>query len=211
MNFGTASAIATPRMSRSSATSSDRMHGESATAHAFRAAGDVLDAPIGSGKPSAYVKLRAGIFNYAGMVADKVITKGVWSLAAGQIARGVEYYQDHPEDFANSGHKLTSDVLGLKGADKDSFNRLTNQMQRYGANYNDAVRDAITNPNKVGFSEFLRPPRAFTRWPRDRDCAGRKSLWSPQRVLEQRDYPVCRTAPALVVCAGGAGWPDRPE
>lgn len=130
----------------------DRLHGESALAHGFRATHELLDTPIGSSNPSQFVKLRAGIFNYAGQVADKTITKGVWRLTRGLIGKGVDFYRDNADALTNPDFKLDADKLGLKGADKDTFQRMTSLMQKYGSNYEDMVRSAMTNPDKIGFS-----------------------------------------------------------
>lgn len=132
----------------------DRLEGESAAAHTFRAANDLLGTGLNRlGDKAQHVVFKPGqIFNTAGEVVDKAVTEGVWRLVGKQVMRGMDFYRSNLEMFNDPTFKLSTEDLKLKGAEKDSFGRINQSLERWGLNYDDMVRGAMRRGDKTLFT-----------------------------------------------------------
>lgn len=121
----------------------DALQGERLPAQVMRGVSDTMQ--LGMAKPGdEHTVFRpAHLFTTVGVGIDKVGTMELWRLADTHIARGVLFYKDNPAALNDPAFKLDSKVLGLKGRDANSFNRLMRDADNWGVNYDDAVRGAI--------------------------------------------------------------------
>jgi len=77
-------------------------------------------------------------FSQTVMSANRALTIAIWELADRYVSKGMEYLKRNPGK-----DKLTAADLGLKGLDKDSFERFQASMEGYGLDFNEMVRGAI--------------------------------------------------------------------
>lgn len=143
-----------PEMVRSLRDSFGRLEGEGRFTHLLRAAHDTLGVTINpKGEEAQHVPLQPfKPFDMVGSIVDQKITEQVWQLASQHIAQGIDYFKTHDSDLNDPNFKLDADKLGLKGAAKDSFMRLTGDMKRWDLDYNDMVRNSIQRGDNTPYT-----------------------------------------------------------
>lgn len=131
-----------------------RLDNEGRGAHFFRVAQDALGTPLNRlGAKATHVPFRPlQPFDTVGSVVDQKITEMVWQLASQHLARGQDFYNNNLDKLNDPTFKLTPDALGLKGANKDSFERFTGDMTRWNLNYDDMVRNGMQRGDKTLFT-----------------------------------------------------------
>lgn len=122
-----------------------RQEGESGTAHFFRGLREAMGFGINPlGDKAQHTVIRPlQPFVTSAILANKSLTETVWKIANNWVARGLDFYKANPNALADPTHKLSKESLRLKGFEGDSFTRLTEDMDRWGMDYDDMVRGAM--------------------------------------------------------------------
>lgn len=143
-----------PEMVRNLRDSWSRMEGEGKFAFALRAAHDTLGVTLNrKGEDAQHVPLQPfKPFDMVGSIVDQKITEQVWQLASQHISKGIDFMRSNLDKFADPNFKLDADTLGLKGASKDSFMRLTGDMKRWDLDYNDMVRNSMQRGDNTPYT-----------------------------------------------------------
>lgn len=71
------------------------------------------------------------------MTANRALTVATWELADRYVTKGAKYLESHPGT-----EKLTGEMLGLKGLDRDSFDRWNRSIEQYGLRFDDMAKAA---------------------------------------------------------------------
>ena len=122
-----------------------RWDGESRISQGFRGVNDLLGTGINPLKERAEHTVLRPVqpFVTSAIAANKALTEGIWHLATQHVTRGMEFFHDNPDKFADPRFKLSVDHLKITGLEKDSFIRLTRDFTRWGLDYDEMVRSAI--------------------------------------------------------------------
>lgn len=134
----------------------DRFEGESRVTHVFRGINEALGVGLNRrGEKARNTILRPlQPFVTSAIATNRALTEGMWKLAGNHVMKGMEYFAANRGKLDDPSFQLTADLLGLKGAERDGFNRLTADMTRWGLDYSDMVRGAIQRKAKGDRSLF---------------------------------------------------------
>lgn len=92
------------------------------------------------GEKAVYTPLRPlAPFFQSVMSANRALTVSLWELADGYVSKGVDYLKSHPGT-----KEITADMLGLKGLEKDSFERWRADAARYGFQFTESSKGALS-------------------------------------------------------------------
>lgn len=108
-------------------------------ARTYRIIKDLQSAPLNrAGEGARYTQLRPfAPFHQFVNSANRALTVSLWELAHNYVSKGLRFLETHPGT-----DKITSETLGLKGLEKDSFDRWSRDVERYGLRYSDMVKGA---------------------------------------------------------------------
>lgn len=113
-------------------------------AQAFRVVKDIQSFPVNLRREQAqYTPLRPlAPFFQTVVSANRALTVSLWELADNYVSKGVRYLQSHP----GTG-KITADMLGLRGLERDGFERWSTDIERYGLRYTEMADAALQRLN----------------------------------------------------------------
>lgn len=131
-----------------------RLDNEGRAAHFFRGVQGALATTLNPlGEKNQAIPFRPfQPFDLVGSSVDKNITTSMWNLANRYVGAGRDFYENNLDKFNDPKFKLTPDSLGLKRWDKDTFTRFSNDMQRWGLNFDDMVKSAMQRNDKTNMT-----------------------------------------------------------
>lgn len=92
-----------------------------------------------SGERAQYTQFRPlALFYQFVMSSNRALTVGIWELSDKYVTKAAKYLQDHPGT-----EKITGETLGLKGFEKDGFDRWAASIQNYGLRVEDMASGAL--------------------------------------------------------------------
>ena len=133
--------LADPEAARKFGDFTATLEGESANpgARLFRQAKDLQSFTINRAGPNAqFTPLRPGapFFEFV-QTANRALTITAWKISDGYVRKAVDYLRNHPGT-----EKITAEMLGLKGLEKDSFERWNESVNRYGLRIEEMAKGA---------------------------------------------------------------------
>lgn len=123
----------------------DRLENESAGSHLARSFGDIMGTtfnPLGEKAESVVIRPLQP-FTTSALLVNRGLTTSLWSLIEDYAADGYAYLKNNPDSLSNPEFKVDADILGLTGADRDSFLKLERDMARFGVSFDTMVKSAF--------------------------------------------------------------------
>lgn len=121
-----------------------RWDNESAVSHAARLAEETISFPVGRGENKQHVQFRpTALFDWTTMIADRSLDAGMQNLVGNFMARGIEFYRNNPDKAEDFNYQLSDKDLNLRFGDGATLKQLRVDMQNFGLNFDQMVKNAI--------------------------------------------------------------------
>lgn len=131
-----------------------RWDNESAVSHAARLAEETISFPVGRGEDKQHVQFRpTALFDWTTMIADRSLDAGMQNLVGNFMARGIEFYRNNPDKAEDAGYQLSDKDLNLKFGDGATLKQLRVDMQNFGLNFDQMVKNAIKRGDGQVFTD----------------------------------------------------------